>query len=116
MALMTDRERAFARGVARLADANPFLPERIEAERRILGDAFSADSPMWHAQARPGADTANGAAIRPRVRTHARAVRERLAAGRAAAPEDAALYADVALYVLFCDALADLQALVDEPK
>ena len=116
MPLLTDRERAFARGVARLADANPFLPERIEAERQTLGDAFTADSPMWHAQARPGADTANGAAIRERARTHVRAVRERLAAGRSADPEDAALYADVALYVLFCDALADLQALVDEPK
>ena len=44
MAIFDPAERRLAETVARLAYCNPFLPERIELERRALGDAFE---PRW---------------------------------------------------------------------
>ena len=37
---MTPSQRALLQGVSRLGYANPFLPERVAAERAVLGDEF----------------------------------------------------------------------------
>ena len=42
MHFLSDRERQVVAAVAALATGNPFLPERIENERRALGDGFQA--------------------------------------------------------------------------
>src|SRR6266545_4320177 len=49
MGFMSDEERTFSRAVSELALANPFLPERIVAEKKALGDAFIETGPVWHA-------------------------------------------------------------------
>jgi hypothetical protein len=38
--LFTEAESTLARAVGQLGAGNPFLPERLEAERTALGDAF----------------------------------------------------------------------------
>jgi hypothetical protein len=40
MSLFRTEEREFAETVSRLVYCNPFLPERVELERRALGDDF----------------------------------------------------------------------------
>ena len=37
MAIFTAEERRLAERIVRLGHANPFLPERIECEREVLG-------------------------------------------------------------------------------
>ena len=115
MALMTDRERALAEAISRLAGANPFLPERIEAEREALGPDFVEAGTVWHAGTQPET-YANLAALDQRASLLADALRKKLATGTPAQGEEGALYEDLVLYVLFNRFLPALQALVDEPR
>jgi DNA-binding NtrC family response regulator len=97
--LFTDDERAFARAVSRLAHSNPFLPERLEAERDVLGDDFDPAS-TW--QPVDGPDSApNVVKIGARVGALAERVRERLGAAASDDAEDFALYEDLVAYLLF---------------
>ena len=51
MALFEDSERARAEALVRLGYFNPFLPERIDLEREVLGKDFVDPGEMWHKQA-----------------------------------------------------------------
>src|SRR6516225_1977734 len=44
---LTTSQRALLQGVSRLGYANPFLPERVEYERAVLGDEFIEGEPVW---------------------------------------------------------------------
>ena len=44
----SDAEARVLEGVRVLADGNPFLPERVEGERAVLGKAFVETSAVWH--------------------------------------------------------------------
>lgn len=43
----TSHERRQAEALVSLLRANPFLPERIDAEATVLGDAFVPGAPVW---------------------------------------------------------------------
>lgn len=49
--IFTDSERIVAERIARLAYINPFLPERVELERLLLGRAFLPTPPVLHLEA-----------------------------------------------------------------
>ena len=53
MLFATEDERALASAVSRLAYSNPFLPERIEAERAVLGADFDPSGTLWHTRDEP---------------------------------------------------------------
>ncbi len=46
--LFTDAEEIFCEAIAIVAASNPFLPARIEAERRALGDSFVEAGEDWN--------------------------------------------------------------------
>jgi DNA-binding NtrC family response regulator len=46
--LFSPAERSFADAVKRMTACNPFLPERIDAERAALGDAFEEHGADWN--------------------------------------------------------------------
>ena len=46
--LLSAAEREFAQALSRLAYCNPFLPERIAAERAALGGDFSDRDRVWN--------------------------------------------------------------------
>ncbi len=48
MALTSDGEREVLRALSALALCNPFLPERVENERRVLGHDFQPVTAVWH--------------------------------------------------------------------
>ena len=110
MSFMSSEERAFAGAVSELALANPFLPERIAAEKKILGDAFVDAGPVWHARPVPLDINRNVQPIAERVGVVAGRLRERLAAGRAPRA-DCALYEDLATYHLYTSVERDLYQL-----
>jgi len=113
MLFATEDERAFARAVSRLGYCNPFLPERIEAERAVLGSDFAPSGTLWHTRDEPER-TANVATIGDRVAALAETLRARLAAGARGSAEDFGLYEDLVMYVLFDRYQADLFQLVFE--
>ena len=46
--LLSDSERVFAEAITRVNNANPFLRERIEAERAALGNEFQPAGAEWN--------------------------------------------------------------------
>src|SRR5882762_7731336 len=47
MAFLSSAERSFLKAVSQLAYCNPFLPERTEFERAVLGSEFVEGEPIW---------------------------------------------------------------------
>jgi hypothetical protein len=48
--MLTAAQRALLRSVSELAYCNPFLPERVELERAVLGAEFHEGEPVWSQQ------------------------------------------------------------------
>jgi transcriptional regulator with AAA-type ATPase domain len=93
-------DRRAAEQISRLAYCNPFLPERIDTERAILGSAFVAGPAVW--SKRPDADESpNLLEIGARAEALARRWREHLRAAGKADERELALYEDVVLYALY---------------
>ena len=101
MSLLNDSELAVAEAVAALANGNPFVPERVELERRALGPAFSAGAVVWHADADAATAGPNVPALRDLVERLGADLRQRLADGADASPAEIALYQGVVHYLLF---------------
>lgn len=102
MALMTASERAFARAVSHVNYANPFLPDRMEAEREALGTAFVDPGPVWSLRDESeDVERPNLEELRARIGALAERLREALVRGVAASDEDLELYGDLVLYLLY---------------
>src|SRR5437867_9254461 len=115
MTFMTGDERAFASAIARLAHANPFLPERVEYERIALGSEFVPAGPVWSVRADRAVQNPNVRLLGERTAALVERLRERLAAGAAPADADRLLYEDLVLYLLYWRYENDLLGLVLKP-
>src|SRR5262245_413011 len=98
--LFSEAEATLARAVGQLSTGNPFLPERLEAERLALGDAYEPAGTLWHSPAEPE-PAANVVRIAARATALTDAVRGRLAAGTRPRADELALYEELVLYVLY---------------
>ncbi len=98
--LFTEVESTLARTVGQLGAGNPFLPERLEAERAALGDAFDPVGTLWHSPDEPE-PAPNVVRIAARATALADAARERLASGTRPRAEEVGLYEDLVLYALY---------------
>src|SRR3989454_5274574 len=112
MGFMSAQERAVAAALPRLGYANPFLPERIEAEGAALGPAFVHADRVWSVRTDRTVQNPNVARLAERATTLAALLRERLAAGAEPAESDRVLYEDVVLYLLYTRYEDDLLDLV----
>lgn len=102
MPFLTAREQAFLRAVSNLGYCNPFLPERIEYERQVLGQDFREGEPVWSMRVDdPASSHVNALKIAERAETLVRRLRESLAGGTAARKEDLVLYEDAVLFLLY---------------
>jgi len=113
MSLLRDEERVVGEGLAALADANPFLPERVSHERAALGESFRGYSPVWHVDATLDGTNPNTHALGERARALAEMLRERLATGAAsrARASELAIYdglCRLALYMRYENDFLDL--------
>jgi transcriptional regulator with AAA-type ATPase domain len=111
--LFTRAERALLSLCAKLVSTNPFLEERVDLERRILGDAFVDTGRVISLSGAPGAPLENVRRIVLLVRPIVEPIRDRLAAGAGATDEERAIYRDVALYLLYDRFDERLQRLID---
>lgn len=102
MSLFTAEERHLAEGVREVMYANPFLPERIEGERHVLGAAFTEESADWNRLPELEDDPDNVKEILERSHKLTCELRERLDAGKSGVTEaELALYEDLAVFVLY---------------
>ncbi len=102
MALFESGEIDLAETISRLDYCNPFLPERVELERKALGEDFVGYERFLNVPA--GGDDGleeNVARLIDRVGRLAEQVRERLVDGAAANERERRLYEDVALFYLY---------------
>ncbi len=98
--LFTPSERVLAAHIAALVYTNPFLEERIEHERRIVGNAYVASQPVWSLLPDAQRD-ANIDAIAARTDALVATLRARLDGGARASAQDLQLYDDVVIYFLY---------------
>ncbi|MCP3960631.1 MAG: sigma-54-dependent Fis family transcriptional regulator [bacterium] len=113
--LFSAADRSLAEAVSDLVYCNPFLPERVECERRILGDEFRDLGPIWH---HAGTGTSpNVPPINQRVEPLAARACGRLEAGDEPSVQDLRLYHALAVYLLYSRFEADLfEAIKTEGK
>lgn len=101
MSLLNPDERPAAETLSRLAYCNPFLAERIELERRLLGERFRTTDAVWHARGSTAGDNPNLEPISERAGELLAELRGRLIAGATPDDEERRLYQDLAIYVLY---------------
>ena len=101
MAWLTGTERDFVTVVSHLAYGNPFLPERIEWERRALGGEHVPFDAVWHAGAEAVGQNPNETRIAERATTLAELLRDRLTGRSRATAAELELYQDLVAYVLY---------------
>ncbi len=97
--MFTPEERRLAEEIAGLAFANPFLEERTEHERRILGEAHVPTQPFWSLLPDPDRH-ANIEAIAARCDALVETLRARMYGARASR-EELELYDEVVIYFLY---------------
>lgn len=99
--LFTTTDRGFAQTVARINACNPFLPERIAAEREALGAEFIEAGAEWN-QLPPAVEShPNHIALTKRVTVLIEAVRANWPREGKVARADAALYTELAGFWLY---------------
>jgi transcriptional regulator with AAA-type ATPase domain len=101
MAFVTQSQRALLESVSRLGHANPFLPERIECERAVLGDDFLEGEPVWSYRAEHPGPRANVWRILSKLQPLVEHLRGLLAAGTEALGPDLQLYEDATLHLIY---------------
>jgi hypothetical protein len=98
---LTPSQRVLLQGVSRLGYANPFLPERVAAERAVLGDEFVEGEPVWSYRAEHPEPRANVWRIVAKLEPVVEQLAARLSGGVTAREEELGLYEDAALQLLY---------------
>jgi len=102
MALITDADRTFLRAVSKLAYCNPFLPERIEYEREVLGEDFADAEPIWSMNVdEPDRPRVNLVRISDRLNAVCDSMRTLLRSGASVTSGDLELYETGVLFLLY---------------
>ena len=108
-------DRDLLEATAELTYCNPFLPERVDLERRALGAEFESHGEVWHPGELSG-PTPNVSRIQQRLEAIVPAWRDELLARDAPAREELQLYRDVVYYTIYNRWQADLLELVLLPE
>jgi hypothetical protein len=108
-------DRELLEATAELTYCNPFLPDRVDLERRALGTDFEHHGEVWHAGAL-SAPNPNVVRIRERLDETLPAWRRRLLDQHQPDREELELYRDAAYFALFTRWQAELLALVRLPQ
>src|SRR4051812_49460841 len=99
--LLNAEQRTLLEAVSRLSYANPFLPERVECERAVLGSQFVEGEPVWSFRAEHPEPRANVVRIAALIEPVVEQLRARLNSGVSAGAHDLGLYEDAVLHVLY---------------
>lgn len=110
MSLLTASEWRVAEALASIGYANPFLPERIELERKALGRDFVPFKPFL--QYRPDCSVSDMFPNAPRLRNRGakllKVMREKLIAHESATERELEVYENLALFQLYARYMSNL--------
>jgi transcriptional regulator with AAA-type ATPase domain len=103
MNIIPYKESPLAEAISGLVYCNPFLPERIEWERKALGPDFDEQEPVWSLRNDPDQeDRPNVLKLIERAEALAKGVREELRKPQAKPkPDELRLYEDLVLFTLY---------------
>ncbi len=99
--MLTGRKKALAEAISALVHCNPFMPERISYEKKVLGSRFKERGAAWSAVGEPEREHPNTVAIAEIAGALAKEVREGLEGGTKANEDELQLYEDTVLLVLY---------------
>jgi transcriptional regulator with AAA-type ATPase domain len=99
--LASRAQRNLLETVSRLAYCNPFLPDRVAAERAALGSEFVEGEPVWSYRVDQPGPRENVWRIYRRIEPVLVEMRGRLRSGIGAQERDLALYEDCVLHLLY---------------
>ena len=114
-ALWSADDRDIASAVAALVTCNPFLPERIELERRALGAQFSSAGTLWDDSEEPE-PAPNVARLEQRAASLIEQAREHLQRGVRPPAAELVLYEDLVVYFLFTRWSARFYRLIEDDR
>ncbi len=112
MPFVHGEERGALAAVAALTDCNPFLRERVDLEKQILGPAFQPFASVWSADGDAGVFDPNLPRLRERVEQLVGDLHKRPTDGAAAAAEEIADYRRAVFYLLWLRYEDDWGALI----
>ena len=101
MPIFSSSDRQLLAEIGQLGIVNPFLPERIELERSILGDKFVAGETVWSMKHVRGTETENLEQISQLAAKYVAEAQAKLAGGATVSQRDLRIYIDLVLYHLF---------------
>ena len=82
--LFSSAQRGIAEAFSRLLYCNPFLPERVDGERAILGREFVESDSAWNVFRDSSGERPNVLRLQETAESHAQAARQRLLDGSSA--------------------------------
>ena len=98
---MNSEQRAWMEAVSPLSYANPFLPERVQMERAVLGSDFLEGEPVWSYRLDDPNARVNIGRMMARLEPLLEQLCTRLRAGLAPDEHDLSLYEDAVLHLLY---------------
>jgi sigma-54 specific flagellar transcriptional regulator A len=101
MAFIKESEAGYLEAISELSYCNPFVPERIELERRLLGDRFEPEAPVWSWTQDQQQDRPNIAHLSDRLEQFATDLRSRMMEGAKASDRELLLYEDLIFFMLY---------------
>ena len=101
LSIFREDELELAAAIGSLSATNPFLEERVTAERRVLGNEFVPGKRVWAVEANLLGDNPNLPRLQARAEELANRARRRLSKARRPRPSQLQLYEELSLYVLF---------------
>ena len=103
MAFLNRAERHDANAFARIGYCNPFLPQRLQLERQILGDRFQSGAPVIHFPSDLQSQEVfkNFSLLLVQSKLLADKMRQRVLAGKCQREEDQQLYRETVVFLLY---------------
>jgi len=101
MPIFRTEDHELAAAIGTLSSTNPFLEDRVRAERQVLGDEFVPGKRVWAVEANLLGDNPNLARLQARAEELVARARRRLVEQRRPRATELLLYEELALYVLF---------------
>lgn len=109
---LSARNRAAAEDVATLALTNPFLPDRIALERRVLGAQFAEHGAVWSHHADGVDDSPNFRSLMERTGSLANKMQQALLQQAETSDGELRLYEDLVSFLLYYEFRDDLTQLM----
>ncbi|HZK81419.1 MAG TPA: sigma 54-interacting transcriptional regulator, partial [Humisphaera sp.] len=99
--LFSPSQQLMAKAFSRLLYCNPFLPERVDCERAILGGDFDQDDAAWDSSHDLSGDRPNVLQLQALAESTAAAARQRLMNGAHSSDREMELYEDLVIHLLY---------------